>query len=143
MIRLPRIIVSALALAGFAALSACVSVPDRPDIAASQQAGAQVPGYGQIRLWEDAEAPEWRAWRNRMLAERLGPGPTGQFEMLAISSGSDKGAFSAGFLNGWSENGTRPRFDIVSGVSTGALIAPFAFLGEDYDPQLRDLYTTI
>lgn len=140
MTRLVRTILSALALA---ALSACVSVPDRPDIAASQQASAQVPGYGQIRLWEDAEAPEWRAWRNRMLAERAGPGPTGQFEMLAISSGSDKGAFSAGFLNGWSEKGTRPRFDIVSGVSTGALIAPFAFLGEDYDPQLRDLYTTI
>ena len=125
------------------ALSACVSTLQRPEITADDQNLAQLPGYGTVRLWEDADPEVWRQWREAMIAQRSGPGPSGQFEMLSISSGSDKGAFSAGFLNGWTEAGTRPPFDIVTGVSTGALIAPFAFLGEEYDPQLRDLYTTI
>jgi predicted acylesterase/phospholipase RssA len=51
------------------------------------------------------------------------------------------GAFGAGVLNGWSESGARPEFTVVSGVSTGALIAPFAFLGPDYDDRLRQIYT--
>jgi hypothetical protein len=62
---------------------------------------------------------------------------------LAVSGGSDNGAFGAGLINGWTTTGTRPQFSIVTGVSTGALIAPFAFLGPDYDAALRDIYTTI
>ncbi|WP_420043091.1 patatin-like phospholipase family protein [Agrobacterium tumefaciens] len=50
------------------------------------------------------------------------------------------GAFTVGVLSAWSELGTRPRFQVVTGVSTGALIAPFAFLGTQYDMQLRSLY---
>ena len=62
---------------------------------------------------------------------------------LAVSGGGDNGAFGAGLLNGWSETGTRPEFKMVTGVSTGALIAPFAFLGPDYDAALREVYTTM
>jgi predicted patatin/cPLA2 family phospholipase len=62
---------------------------------------------------------------------------------LAISGGGDNGAFGAGLLIGWTESGTRPEFKIVTGVSTGALTAPFAFLGPEYDPQLKAVYTTI
>jgi hypothetical protein len=62
---------------------------------------------------------------------------------LAVSGGGDNGAFGAGLLNGWSETGTRPEFRMVTGVSTGALIAPFAFLGPQYDPVLREVYTTL
>ncbi|MGE5201592.1 MAG: patatin-like phospholipase family protein [Acidobacteriota bacterium] len=62
---------------------------------------------------------------------------------LGISGGSDDGAFGAGLLVGWSETGTRPEFKLVTGISTGALIAPFAFLGPDYDPQLRAVYTDV
>ena len=62
---------------------------------------------------------------------------------LAISGGGDNGAFAAGLLNGWTKAGTRPRFKFVTGVSTGALIAPFAFLGEAYDEKLKTLYTSI
>jgi predicted acylesterase/phospholipase RssA len=62
---------------------------------------------------------------------------------LALSGGGDKGAFSAGFLNGWTQAGTRPEFKLVSGVSTGALIAPFAFLGPAYDKDLRAIYTGV
>ena len=62
---------------------------------------------------------------------------------LSISGGGDDGAFGAGLLSGWSERGDRPRFDLVTGVSTGALIAPFAFLGPDYDYVLRQVYTEV
>jgi len=62
---------------------------------------------------------------------------------LAVSGGGDNGAFGAGLLNGWTQTGTRPEFKMVTGVSTGALIAPFAFLGPDYDPVLRELYTSM
>ena len=62
---------------------------------------------------------------------------------LAISGGSDNGAFTAGFLNGWTKTGTRPQFKLVTGVSTGALIAPFAFLGPAYDETLKSIYTGV
>ncbi|HTR04349.1 MAG TPA: patatin-like phospholipase family protein [Thermoanaerobaculia bacterium] len=62
---------------------------------------------------------------------------------LAISGGGDNGAFGAGLLNGWTSAGTRPTFKLVTGVSTGALIAPFAFLGEAYDPTLKAIYTSV
>lgn len=62
-------------------------------------------------------------------------------EVLALSGGGADGAYGAGLLVGWSESGTRPTFDVVTGVSTGALQATFAFLGSKYDPVLTDLYT--
>ncbi|MCB9832582.1 MAG: patatin-like phospholipase family protein [Planctomycetes bacterium] len=65
------------------------------------------------------------------------------YPILCLSSGGSDGAFGAGLLNGWSEKGTRPRFKVVTGVSTGALIAPFAFLGSDHDALLRQLYTEV
>ena len=61
---------------------------------------------------------------------------------LALSGGGANGAFGAGFLNGWSSTGTRPVFKIVTGVSTGALMAPFAFIGPEYDLALQQFYTT-
>jgi hypothetical protein len=60
---------------------------------------------------------------------------------LAISGGGDDGAFGAGLLVGWSDRGDRPAFDVVTGVSTGSLSAPFVFLGEKYDAQLKEIYT--
>jgi hypothetical protein len=62
---------------------------------------------------------------------------------LSISGGGDNGAFTAGFLNGWSKAGTRPQFKLVTGVSTGALIAPFAFLGPAYDETVKSMYTNV
>lgn len=60
---------------------------------------------------------------------------------LAMSGGGDDGAFGAGLLTGWSARGDRPQFSVVTGVSTGALSAPFAFLGPEYDEQLKKIYT--
>jgi hypothetical protein len=63
---------------------------------------------------------------------------------LALTTAcSANGAYGAGVLSGWSELGNRPEFTLVTGISTGALTAPFAFLGSDYDEQLKTLYTTL
>ncbi len=65
-----------------------------------------------------------------------------RYANLILSGGGSNGAFGAGLLNGWSGSGKRPLFKIVTGVSTGALMAPFAFLGAQYDAELRRFYTT-
>ena len=62
--------------------------------------------------------------------------------MLAISGGGQKGAFGAGFLSGWTARGDRPEFSVVTGVSTGSILAVFAFLGPDKDETLKAIYTT-
>lgn len=62
--------------------------------------------------------------------------------VLAISAGGAEGAYGAGVLAGWSKQGSRPEFDVVTGVSTGALMAVFAFLGEPYDPVMSKIYTS-
>lgn len=63
--------------------------------------------------------------------------------ILALSAGSDSGAYSAGLLAGWTETGKRPEFDLVTGVSAGAFIAPFAFLGSEYDDELHTFFTKV
>jgi predicted acylesterase/phospholipase RssA len=65
------------------------------------------------------------------------------YAVLALSGQGSRGAFGAGLLCGWSAAGTRPRFQVVTGVSTGALMATFAFLGPEHDDDLRALYTEI
>lgn len=61
--------------------------------------------------------------------------------ILALSGGGANGAYGAGIIVGWTERGDRPVFDVVTGVSTGALAAPFAFLGSEWDDELRAAYT--
>ena len=61
---------------------------------------------------------------------------------LALSGGGENGAYGAGLLAGWSAHGTRPKFALVTGISTGAIIAPFAFLGKKYDRQLEEIFTS-
>lgn len=73
--------------------------------------------------------------------DRFRPGGDAEISLLAISGGADEGAYGAGFLRGWSDSGTRPEFTIVTGVSTGALTAPFAFLGPEYDDELEEVYS--
>jgi hypothetical protein len=111
---------------------------------------AVVPGIPNARYWvlSDVESfvRDALAARQREEAYLSQTGRAGELpplELLAISGGGDKGAFGAGLLNGWTASGTRPTFKAVTGVSTGALIAPFAFLGPDYDKVLEEVYTTI
>jgi len=103
----------------------------------------------QVRYWGDRApsninalaAEKWaqvKATRPYLLKQGTRP----QVSFLAISGGGSDGAFGAGLLVGWTARGNRPEFDIVTGVSTGALTAPFAFLGPRYDPALKQVYTT-
>lgn len=61
--------------------------------------------------------------------------------VLCLSGGGSYGAYSAGVLCGWTRANCRPNFDVVTGISTGALIAPLAFLGPKYDDDVRKFYT--
>ena len=101
---------------------------------------AQVDGFERVRFWGDVPPPNFERVLREIARQRGGRLPREQ-QFLAISGGGSDGAFGAGLLVGWSARGTRPEFEAVTGVSTGALIAPFAFLGPKYDKQLRDIYT--
>jgi hypothetical protein len=72
--------------------------------------------------------------------ELIASGEAGSAPILALSGGGANGAYGAGVLVGWTQTGERPVFKIVTGVSTGALTAPFAFLGARWDPQLQAAY---
>ncbi len=111
---------------------------------------AAIPGIPGARYFPALElAPFVRdvaAAKERERAYRASAGLTGELpppDLLAVSGGGDNGAFGAGLLAGWSAAGTRPEFKGVTGVSTGALIAPFAFLGPAYDGVLKTVYTTL
>lgn len=108
------------------------------------------PEGGVLRLatqtWRPTEDPRIRAGdvaRVEALAEEIGDGLWTGHEgrtILALSGGGANGAYGAGVLVGWTESGTRPEFSVVTGVSTGALAAPFAFLGPEWDDELRGAY---
>jgi hypothetical protein len=74
---------------------------------------------------------------------KAGGPPITSLNTLNLSGGGADGAYGAGLLCGWTVAGTRPSFDVVTGISTGALIAPFAFLGPEYDSKLKDAYTQV
>ncbi len=120
---------------GAAMLGGCASSP-RMAFTEAEEMAASPPGTPGIRYWADAPAGAFQGARH-VVAE-----PGRPFVYLALSGGGGGGAYGAGVLNGWTRSGTRPQFTMVSGVSTGALIAPFAFLGPDYDATLTRMYTS-
>jgi hypothetical protein len=113
-------------------LAGCSSLP-RTTYTASDAASSTVLHLGELRRYADEPAAAFKPDVNSR---------TGPLSYLALSGGGADGAYGAGVLNGWTAAGTRPRFSVVSGVSTGALIAPFAFLGPAYDATLREVYTS-
>lgn len=66
-----------------------------------------------------------------------------KFNVLVLSGGGADGAYAAGLLAGWRESGTRPQFDVITGISTGALIGTLVFLGPDRDADIRRFYTSV
>ncbi len=104
-------------------------------------------GRDDLRFWGNSrQLNQHRAITTTDLAQRereFGGIMHREHHYLAISGGGADGAYGAGILAGWSQRGTRPEFTVVTGVSTGALTAPFAFLGPAYDDQLELLYTTL
>lgn len=122
-----------------------------PAVPAELQDRAVIPGFSPaVRTWGAALNPEFERELletvRRELADRAATGQSGSLppaNFLAISGGGANGAFTAGLLNGWTAAGDRPTFKAVTGISTGALIAPFAFLGPEHDATLRKFYTEI
>jgi len=132
-------------------LTACSAPTRTAAVPASEEEDAiTVDGMKGIRYWGDETTPEMirdaKDAFDREVAARKAAGEHGSLPpaiYLAISGGGENGAFGAGLLVGWTAHGDRPSFKAVTGVSTGALIAPFAFLGPAYDEQLKTVYTTI
>src|SRR6201989_2900573 len=119
---------------GIVSIAGCSSLP-RASYTASDAASARVLNVNELRRYTDE--PAARFLKKPPSSFRSGPG-----SYLALSGGGADGSYGAGVLNGWTTAGTRPKFTVVSGVSTGGLIAPFAFLGPDYDATLREVYTS-
>ena len=130
-------------------LTGCAASVTRVPVPAHLVDEAQVASLPNVRYWGDtipedikqavAEGDrQTRAMRPHLFDKR---GERTQFEFLAISGGGSDGAFGAGLLVGWTKSGKRPEFDLVTGISTGALAAPFVFLGPAYDRQLQEVYT--
>jgi len=134
------IAVSLLVLAG------CSSVLPRNSVPLDAVGTAQIEGIPNARFWGDVISPHLKWEMDNLTPEEIRtsfPALYGQaHNYLAISGGGANGAFGAGILNGWSAIGKRPEFQMVTGISTGALIAPFAFLGSDYDHVLKTVYTS-
>ncbi|HML07265.1 MAG TPA: patatin-like phospholipase family protein [Xanthobacteraceae bacterium] len=105
--------------------------PPRIPFTAAEDAAAVVPGMPEARFWADSEA----AFKNAL--------PPQQGPWLVLSSGGEDGAFGAGLIIGLTAAGTRPDYAVVTGVSTGALMAPFIFAGPHYDDALRNAYTKV
>ena len=139
-----------LAAALLVALQGCATPSRLPAVPEDQQAEAVVDDMRGIRYWQQADlaliqqdALEAYGREVKWLAATGHEGPLPPADFLTISGGGENGAFGAGLLTGWTETGTRPEFKLVTGVSTGALTAPFAFLGPDYDDELRAVFTEI
>jgi len=130
-------------------LVSCVSLPPHNPVPEATKKIARIEGYpASIRYWGD-EKPvnlkeiitEKYKQSNAYLKSKNQKQST--ISYLALSGGGNDGAYGAGLLYGWSKTGKRPEFDLVTGVSTGALMAPFAFLGSKYDKKLKKMYTTM
>ena len=134
-------------------LSACATPTRRPAVPLALSTEARVTGFdyrvryfprdtGHLQKFEEDFVESWKREEAYRKSQGL-DGPLPPAAYLAISGGGDNGAFGAGFLSGWTKTGQRPEFKLVTGISTGALIAPFAFLGAAYDSSLKDLYTAV
>jgi predicted patatin/cPLA2 family phospholipase len=139
--RLALISLTTLSTAG------CATIVPRNVLPQANAGQIELEGFHNIRFWGDASARDIQAimmadapkaeTRLSLGVERHQP----VSNLLAISGGAEDGAYGAGLLVGWSDAGTRPVFDLVTGVSSGALIAPFVYLGREHDNQLREIFT--
>lgn len=108
---------------------------ERPDVQANDIEATTVSGIAGARFMADDPSGFLVA---------LGSDPVlGNHPWLALSGGGENGAYGAGLLAGWSTAGTRPNFSVVTGISAGALIAPFAFAGPRWDYGLQAAFSAV
>jgi len=128
----------------------CSTFSQRNPVPVEQLYRAQVlSGVPAVRAWAGTSSEQFMADLTESVRQEMitstknGKAILPTINVLTLSGGADHGAFGAGFMNGWTASGTRPEFKFVTGVSTGAIIAPFAFLGPEYDGVLKEGFTTI
>lgn len=137
MLKRVPVLAALLVLASTAPLGACGTIYRFDPLPLRAIEGGIVPTVDpRIRPDDEERIEELRKTFSTRLAEAESEGV-----VLALSGGGANGAFGAGIVVGWTQTGTRPEFDIVTGISTGALSAPFAFLGPDWDDELQRVYT--
>ncbi len=143
--RLSLLVASLLMM--MAAVSGCA--PTRNPVPEGLADEAQVIGFPDVRTWGGYHSELFQDDLAESIRQSLRANPDRHIDsddsaaLLSISGGGANGAFGTGVLCGWSERGDRPEFKLVTGISTGALIAPGAFLGSEYDQQITDIYTTV
>ncbi len=143
-----RLSAPAAAIGSALLLSACATTFERTPPPEIGWRDAVSPTTPLARFWGDAPPPDAET-RLALIMEQLdarrlaaeAAGEPFRYTILALSGGANDGAYGAGVLVGWTTLGDRPEFDVVTGVSTGALIAPLAFLGPEYDEELESFFT--
>lgn len=132
-------------------LAACATPSTRVPPPAALYEDALPSGQAGLRFWADDLDPAVKARASQTQLDTLTrrweaagrPAQGLDVAVLALSGGAADGAYGAGLLTGWSDRGDRPSFDVVTGISVGALIAPFAFLGSAYDDNLRIIFNEL
>lgn len=135
-----------LALAS-ALLASCGAPGRNGDLDLEHSFLAALDGFADVRAVDGYANENFQASFDDAFAQ-FASSPTGDdgrhnFDVLVLSSGGVNGAFGAGILTGWTESGNRPDFRLITGVSVGALMAPFAFAGSDFDDRLERLFRSI
>ncbi len=133
---------TAACLLGCLLAAACSSLPRQQAPLVAQQADAVPVGFpSEVRWRGEATRSDFRHQALQLQERMTKAADGGPLNLLALSGGGAGGAFGAGVLVGWGRSGTRPRFQVVTGVSTGAMIAPLAFLGADGDRLLEEAFS--
>lgn len=142
----PNTLRTVLLLGCIVFLGGCTAILRNP-VPGDMHGQVTVLGLEDLRFWGDRQNMQKHAAvfaaDRQTLEQRFGGIMHTEHNYLAISGGGADGAYGAGVLVGWTKTGDRPEFTMVTGVSTGALTAPFAFLGPTYDAELKELYTTL
>ncbi|MFZ7126643.1 MAG: patatin-like phospholipase family protein [Desulfobacterales bacterium] len=144
MIKIKWVMVLMTLVSMAAMLNGCGTIPHRNPLPEALGDTAEIPDIPRARFWGD-ETPRFFEAIMSMPHEQRKASFSGimgrEHHYLALSGGGANGAFGAGLLVGWTAAGTRPEFTMVTGISTGALMAPFAFLGPAYDDEIEEMYT--
>lgn len=127
---------SALTMAVLLVVAACSTMQPRQQIPPQLAAEAIIPADQRVRYWGDDD-------EFARIQAQVAPGPDGDVDYLTLSGGGINGAYGAGFLVGWTAKGGRPEFEVVTGISVGAMIAPMAFLGPSHDERLRTVFSSL
>jgi predicted patatin/cPLA2 family phospholipase len=128
-------------------LGGCATTQVRTPLPANLEDQVQMAGFPNVRSWADIPSKALNESAVESIKQEIAAFGLDNLKKpatyLVLSGGGENGAFGAGVLCGWTAAGNRPNFKLVTGISTGSLIAPFAFLGSEYDPQLKTVYTTV